>query len=56
MDGLRRRDEVVLNACREARLPVAVSMSGGYAHDVDAIVAIHTNTIRLAARLCPIGV
>ena len=56
MEGLHERDQIVLNACREARLPVAISMSGGYAHDVDAIVAIHTNTIRLAASLCPIGV
>ena len=30
-------------------LPVAISMSGGYAHDIDAIVTIHANTIRTAA-------
>jgi len=35
-------------ACTGARLPVAVSMSGGYANDIDAIVSIHTNTIRTA--------
>ena len=29
-----------------AGLPVVVTMSGGYAHDVDAIVTIHANTIR----------
>jgi hypothetical protein len=29
-------------------------MSGGYANDVDAIVTIHTNTIRAAA--APVGV
>ena len=56
VEGLRQRDEIVLRTCRDARLPVAISMSGGYAHDVDAIVVIHTNTIRLAASLCPIGV
>ncbi|MDP1568704.1 MAG: histone deacetylase [Vicinamibacterales bacterium] len=44
IDGLRRRDEIVLDRCR--RLPVALSMSGGYAHDLDAIVTIHANTIR----------
>jgi acetoin utilization deacetylase AcuC-like enzyme len=48
--GLRERDEMVLGACRRAGLPVAVSMSGGYATDVDAIVTIHANTIRIAAR------
>lgn len=51
IDGLRRRDEIVLDACRAAGLPVAVTMSGGYAPDVDAIVAIHANTIRYATTL-----
>ena len=46
--GLQRRDEIVLETCTKARLPIAISMSGGYATDVDAIVAIHTNTIRTA--------
>ena len=48
IDGLKRRDEIVMAACTSARLPVAVSMSGGYANDIDAIVSIHTNTIRTA--------
>ena len=51
MDGLRARDEIVLEACGTAGLPVAVTMSGGYAHDVDAIVTIHANTIRTASQL-----
>jgi acetoin utilization deacetylase AcuC-like enzyme len=52
IDGLRRRDEMVMEACTKARLPVAISMSGGYANDIDAIVTIHANTIRAAATLC----
>jgi acetoin utilization deacetylase AcuC-like enzyme len=48
IDGLRARDEMVFDACSTAGLPVAVSMSGGYAHDVDAIITIHANTIRVA--------
>jgi len=51
IEGLRARDELVLHACRRRGLPVAISMSGGYALDVDAIVTIHTNTIRVAACL-----
>lgn len=47
--GLRRRDEIVLDQCRRRRLPVAISMSGGYADDVEAIVQIHANTIAAAA-------
>ncbi len=56
IDGLQRRDEIVLGACSRAGLPVAIAMSGGYAPDVDAIVTIHTNTIRTAANLSSIGV
>jgi acetoin utilization deacetylase AcuC-like enzyme len=56
IDGLRRRDEIVMEACAKACLPVAISMSGGYANDIDAIVTIHANTIRVAAGLCSIGV
>lgn len=49
IDGLRERDTIVLGACARAGLPVAISMSGGYAADVDQIVTIHANTIRVAA-------
>jgi acetoin utilization deacetylase AcuC-like enzyme len=55
IDGLRTRDEIVLRTCHQRGLPVAVTMSGGYASDVDAIVTIHANTIRAASR-CLIGV
>jgi acetoin utilization deacetylase AcuC-like enzyme len=49
IEGLRARDALVFGACRAAGLPVALSMGGGYAPDVDAIVRIHANTIREAA-------
>ena len=48
--GLRRRDAFVFDACRSRRIPVVVTMGGGYATDIDAIVTIHANTIREAAR------
>ena len=50
IDGLRVRDEVVLHACATAGLPVAITMSGGYANDISAIVTIHANTIQTASR------
>ena len=40
------------STCRERGLPVAITMSGGYCPDVDAIVTIHTNTIREAVHSC----
>ena len=49
IDGLRERDDIVLSTLGTAGLPVAISMSGGYAADIDAIVTIHTNTIRTAS-------
>jgi acetoin utilization deacetylase AcuC-like enzyme len=51
IDGLRARDLLVLGRCRRLDLPVAISMSGGYAPDVEAIVTIHANTIAVAAEL-----
>ena len=48
IEGLRRRDAIVFDACGAGGVPVAVTMAGGYARDVDAIVTIHANTIRMA--------
>jgi acetoin utilization deacetylase AcuC-like enzyme len=50
IDGLRRRDQFVFEQCRVRSIPVVVAMSGGYAPDVEAIVSIHLNTIKEAAR------
>jgi acetoin utilization deacetylase AcuC-like enzyme len=47
--GLAQRDRDVFDACRRAGLPVAVAMAGGYAPDVEDIVAIHARTIRIAS-------
>jgi acetoin utilization deacetylase AcuC-like enzyme len=49
VEGLRARDEYVFGCCLAARVPVVVVMSGGYAPEVDDIVRIHLNTIRVAA-------
>ena len=47
--GLARRDEIVFSLCREWGLPVAVAMAGGYAPDVEDIVDIHLQTLKIAA-------
>jgi acetoin utilization deacetylase AcuC-like enzyme len=49
--GLQQRDERVLGRCRRHRLPVAIVMAGGYAHEVDDIVDIHAATIRTAIEM-----
>jgi acetoin utilization deacetylase AcuC-like enzyme len=56
IEGLEWRDRLVFERCRHLGLPMAVSMSGGYAPDIDAIVTIHANTIRTAARYASIAV
>lgn len=51
LDGLRRRDELVFDACAEREIPCAVTLGGGYAESVSDTVAIHVGTIRAAAGL-----
>lgn len=48
-DGLQRRDEAVMDWCRSQSLPVAIAMAGGYAHQIDDIVKIHSQTLRTAS-------
>ncbi len=48
MDGLAERDCRVFTRCRQAAVPVAIAMAGGYARQIDDTVAIHANTIGLA--------
>ena len=46
--GLAERDRRVLEALRRRRIPVALSMAGGYGRDIDVTVAIQAATIRAA--------
>lgn len=47
-DGLARRDAMVLHAAREVGIPVAVTIAGGYGHDVEDTVEVHCRTVRVA--------
>ena len=46
--GLLARDEAVFAAAMRRRLPVVVTLAGGYARRVEDTVTIHTNTARSA--------
>lgn len=48
VEGLERRDERVFEACRRIGAPVAVTMGGGYAPDLETVVEIHLRTVRAA--------
>lgn len=50
-DGLAERDRMVFTLCREAGVPVAVVMAGGYGRDIRETVAIHVETARVAAEV-----
>jgi acetoin utilization deacetylase AcuC-like enzyme len=47
-EGLAERDARVLAAARQRRIPVALSMAGGYGRDLDVTVSIQFETMRIA--------
>ncbi|MCH7532534.1 MAG: histone deacetylase [Gemmatimonadetes bacterium] len=48
LEGLRRRDRMLLEAAAERSIPVAVVMAGGYAHRLEDTVSIHVATVEEA--------
>jgi acetoin utilization deacetylase AcuC-like enzyme len=50
-EGLAQRDNLIFGLCHQAGIPVAVTLSGGYARLVEDTVDIHFHTIQLAAQL-----
>ncbi|MBZ5859196.1 histone deacetylase family protein [Flavihumibacter profundi] len=51
MDACRERDHFVLKLLKDANIPCAVSMGGGYSPDVRDIVTAHVNTFKEAASI-----
>ncbi len=49
--GLAERDRLVLEACRDRGIPVALTMAGGYARNVEDTVDVHFQSVRRAADL-----
>lgn len=47
-EGLARRDAMVLEACRDVGIPVAIVIAGGYGRDIANTVAVHVETVRIA--------
>lgn len=48
-DGLRRRDQMVLQTCREIGMPVCITIAGGYGRRVEDTVAVHLGTVAVAS-------
>jgi acetoin utilization deacetylase AcuC-like enzyme len=51
--GLKHRDAMVLEACRDRDVPVCVVFAGGYAVNIRDVVDIHVNTVAEARRVFP---
>ncbi|MEO8024824.1 MAG: histone deacetylase [Bryobacteraceae bacterium] len=50
--GLRQRDETVFRLAKARGVPVASTLAGGYAVNVDDTVTIHANTAKAMAEVC----
>lgn len=50
-EGCKLRDQMVLQSCKNANIPMAISMGGGYSPEIKDIVEAHCNTFRLAQAL-----
>ena len=48
MDGLARRDALVMGYAQRNQVPTAVTLAGGYARKLEDTVSIHVNTIKSA--------
>lgn len=51
LDGLRLRDELVLRAAVERKIPAVVTLAGGYARKLEDTVTIQSGTAKVAAGL-----
>ena len=52
LDGLARRDALVLQACREVGIPIAITVAGGYGREIATTVQGHVGTVEVAGHFC----
>ena len=50
-EGCKERDRYVLNQCKQNKIPVTISLGGGYSESIIDIVEAHCNTFRLVQEL-----
>ncbi len=49
--GCKARDKMVLSLCKQNKIPLTISLGGGYSESIIDIVEAHCNTFRLAQEL-----
>lgn len=55
IEGLAARDRMVFDAAQARGVAVAVAMAGGYGKRIDDTVAVHVQTVSIAASYCGVG-
>ncbi|CAM4064076.1 histone deacetylase family protein [Gillisia limnaea] len=50
-EGCKERDRFVLQLLKNSKIPVEVSMGGGYSPDIKTIIEAHANTYRMAQEI-----
>ncbi len=51
LKGCQQRDQLVFEQCYQRKIPVQVSMGGGYSADIKVIVDAHCNTFKTANQI-----
>jgi acetoin utilization deacetylase AcuC-like enzyme len=51
IDGLMERDRLVFSIARHSKIPICVTLAGGYARRVEDTVTIHANTAKCLAEV-----
>ncbi|HEX7366991.1 MAG TPA: histone deacetylase [Pelobium sp.] len=51
LEACRQRDQMVFAECHQRKIPVQVSMGGGYSADIKLIVDAHCNTFKIANQI-----
>ena len=49
--GCKERDRFVLDICKKNKIPLQISMGGGYSSNLKDIIEAHSNTFRLAQEI-----
>lgn len=51
IEGCKERDRFVLQTCHDYKIPMQISMGGGYSPDIKIILEAHANTYQLAQEI-----
>jgi acetoin utilization deacetylase AcuC-like enzyme len=53
MEGLKKRDEIVIGEARKRSIPFFVVLAGGYSRNTEDVVNIHFQTLAIVAGVRP---